>query len=57
MLVQVLTRELGTGDQLSRVWEFVQHNRDGKAPPDEQPSYRATGLYFPGLEAKPWWDR
>ncbi|CAM9246316.1 unnamed protein product [Ectocarpus fasciculatus] len=60
-VVKVLRSELGAGENqpgdLSRVWGFVAHNRDGKAPPVEtSPSYRATGLYFPGLEAKPWWD-
>ncbi|CAB1121479.1 unnamed protein product [Ectocarpus sp. CCAP 1310/34] len=60
-VVKVLRSELGAGENppedLSRVWGFVAHNRDGKAPPAEaSPSYRATGLYFPGLEAKPWWD-
>lgn len=56
--VQVLTSELGNGEHLSRIWHFVQHNREGKDPPAESPtSYRATGLYFPGLETKPWWDR
>lgn len=42
---------------MSRVWEFVAHNRDGKPLPSSPRCYRATGLYFPGLEATPWWDR
>ncbi|CAM9122157.1 unnamed protein product, partial [Hapterophycus canaliculatus] len=64
-VMKVLTSELGSTDDghheaadLSRVWDFVAHNREGRGPPAEaSPSYRATGLYFPGLEAKPWWDK
>ncbi|CAM9423079.1 unnamed protein product [Laminaria digitata] len=57
-VVGVITSELGNqGADLSRVWDFVAHNRAGNAPPASPPSYRATGLYFPGLDARPWWDR
>ncbi|CAN0060064.1 unnamed protein product [Scytosiphon promiscuus] len=63
--MEVLERELSStksgcheAADLSRIWDFVAHNREGRDPPVDAPSsFRATGLYFPGLEAKPWWDR
>ncbi|CAM9303467.1 unnamed protein product, partial [Discosporangium mesarthrocarpum] len=43
---------------LSKVWTFVDHNREARAPPMKLPkAYRPTGIFFPGLEAKAWWDR